>query len=68
MIRKKEKLKLRCEALLKALLGNDDLCEMWWKTQNRAFKHRTPQELWDANEEHEVYNYLMHNAYVGGGS
>jgi hypothetical protein len=68
MIHKKETLKASCDDLLIALLGKSELCEMWWKTQNRAFDHKTPQELWDANGASDVYNYLMHHAFAGGGS
>ena len=69
MIRKKEELKNECDRLLGALLGhNHDLCTMWWTTQNQAFGYRTPQELFDGDGASEVFNYLMHHAYAGGGS
>lgn len=69
MIRKKEDLKNECDRLLGALLGYDStLCDMWWKTQNKAFNYKTPQDMWDGDGASEVHDYLMHHAYAGGGS
>jgi hypothetical protein len=69
MIQKKEKLKEQCDILVGSLLGhNADLCDMWWKTQNQAFNFKSPQEVFDGDGASEVYNYLMHHAFVGGGS
>jgi len=69
MIRKKEELKNECDRLVGALLGHDHtLCDLWWKSQNKAFNYKSPQELFDGDRASEVYNYLMHHAFAGGGS
>ena len=69
MIRKKEELKNQCDVLLGALLGHDAvMCDLWWKTQNKAFNYKSPQELFDGDGASDVYNYLMHHAFAGGGS
>ena len=69
MIRKKEELKNECDRLVGALLGHDPtLCDLWWKSQNKAFNYKSPQEVFDGDGAYDVYNYLMHNAFVGGGS
>jgi hypothetical protein len=69
MIRKKEELKNQCDRLLGTLLGHDaTMCDMWWKTQNKAFNYKSPQELFDGDGASDVFNYLMHHAFAGGGS
>lgn len=69
MIRKKEELKAACDKLLAAMLGYDAiLCSAWWKSENKAFDGKTPQEVFDGDGASEVFNYLMHHAFVGGGS
>jgi hypothetical protein len=68
MMHSKKDIKDRCDVLIRALVGSDELAEMWWVTQNQAFEYKTPQELFDGAEAGRVYDYLMHHAFVGGGS
>lgn len=56
-----------CNRLVLALVGNDHLVKQWWNNPNKAFHLRTPNEQWETDAE-EVYNYLMHHCYAGGGS
>lgn len=41
--------------MLLALLGSEELCEVWWNSPNKAFEGYKPRE-W--NQE-EVWSYLM---------
>jgi hypothetical protein len=61
------KTKQLCNSLLLSLLGKEHLVESWWTSPNKAFSNRTPNEQWTLAPE-EVYEYLMHHSYVGGGS
>ena len=49
-------LKKRCDILLKAMLGNEELCERWWFSRNKAFSMQKPQDC----DIVDVYNYLMY--------
>jgi hypothetical protein len=50
--------------LVVGLVG-DKLSDSWWKSPNRAFDGRAPQELMNETEWHRVRNYLMDSAYGG---
>lgn len=52
-----ELLQNRCDALLIALVGKEDLVSKWWNSQNKAFD-KTPREQFDKDPK-SVYNYLM---------
>ena len=58
---------LEAEHLLGALLGNQSLVEQWWTTANRAFDDQRPADVWDMDPD-RVLKYLVHAAYVGGGT
>ena len=49
------KMKEKCNLLLRALLGDWRLMEKWWKSPNKAFDRRRPEEV----DIEEVYNYLL---------
>lgn len=53
----KEQLKARCDWLLTALLGKDNV-EGWWNSRNKAFDMKTGKEQFDIDPE-IVYHYLM---------
>jgi hypothetical protein len=55
-----------CNALLTGMIGAD-LVEEWWNSANLSFNGDTPRKRWEDNPL-SVYDYLMHHAYVGGGS
>jgi hypothetical protein len=50
--------------LVVALVG-DKLAESWWKSPNKAFDNRPPDELMNEQEWTRVRNYLMDHAYGG---
>ena len=54
------KMKLRANAILKALLGNDELVNNWWNSPNKAFDMEIPDDLWHTTSGRtRVYNYLL---------
>jgi hypothetical protein len=52
---------------LVASIVGADLVESWWNSPNQAFDGRTPETQWQSGSD-AVVNYLMHNAFAGGGS
>jgi hypothetical protein len=56
-------LRLKCDALLIALLGKE-MAPKWWKSPNRAFDGKTPDIVFSIDPE-EVYKYLT--LHSGGG-
>ena len=58
--------KQRSNVLVIAMIGKAE-SDLWWNSPNRAFDMRTPIDMWDEDYK-RVYNYLMHHAFVGGGS
>jgi hypothetical protein len=52
--------------LVASMVGPNQV-ESWWASPNRAFDDRTPEAQWAAGSD-AVVNYLMHHAFVGGGS
>ena len=58
--------KQRSVALVIALVGKDN-SDAWWDSPNKAFDGRTPAGMW-ITDFRQVHNYLMHHAFVGGGS
>lgn len=55
----------RCDALVISLVG-EAAAGVWWTGYNKAFE-MTPEEMW-SQDFRNVHNYLMHHAFVGGGS
>jgi len=51
-------IKSRCDRVLLALLGSQDLVDGWWTSPNRAFDGETPLQTLDKNH-HRVVNYLL---------
>ena len=37
--------KSKIDRLLLPLLGSQELIDMWWKTKNKAFNYKTPEEI-----------------------
>lgn len=58
--------KQRSISLVISLVG-ENLADKWWDSPNKAFDMRTPADMW-IEDFRRVHNYLMHNAFVGGGS
>lgn len=56
----------RSIVLVDSLVGRDNAAA-WWSSPNKAFNGLTPTEMW-AVDYKEVHTYLMHHAFVGGGS
>jgi hypothetical protein len=52
--------------LVASMVGPNQV-ESWWASPNRAFDDRTPEAQWATGSD-AVVNYLMHHAFVGGGS
>ena len=46
-------------------LVGDKLSTDWWKSPNKAFGNRPPEELMNEQEWTRVRNYLMDHAYGG---
>ena len=55
-----------CDELVEALVG-DKMVDAWWKSPNKAFEMRTPEEHFAISSD-DVVNYLMACAFTGGGS
>lgn len=60
-ITRKEKQKLLCENMVKALVGEKHDA-LWWSSPNRAFKNQTPFVAFELNPD-EVYDYLAWHCY-----
>lgn len=57
-IRKNEEvMRLRCEALLTAMVGKE-LADAWWNRPNKAFEDNTPAQAYSVSPS-AVYAYLM---------
>ena len=63
----KAAMKKRCDALLFAMIGREDLCENWWNGPNIAFDLHHPADVFEKNPL-RVYNYIAGHAAAGGGS
>ena len=44
--------------LLHALIGNKELVEQWWTSENKAFFPETPEQVFE-HSPNIVYAYLM---------
>jgi hypothetical protein len=49
------------------LLGSEAMVEQWWQSQNLAFELKTPQEVFDLNDQGQlnVLNYLSEHCNGG---
>lgn len=52
-----ENYKKRCDWLLTAMLGKDNV-DGWWKSRNKAFDMKTAEEQFAVDPE-SVYQYLL---------
>jgi hypothetical protein len=55
-------IKEKLQPYLLALLGSNALIELWWKSQNKAFSYRTPEEMLDI-DSNVVVNYVYRHSY-----
>ena len=53
----KSEIRMRCDALIIALVGKD-LAFEWWLSKNKAFDDKTPEAMYQ-EDPNRVYNYLM---------
>jgi hypothetical protein len=50
----------KCNQILKALVGSDELIHQWWISPNRAFNGEIPDDLWNTSAgRNQVYSYLL---------
>lgn len=61
-----DKRKHQSNMLVIALVGKE-LADKWWNSPNQAFNMQTPTAMW-LYDSKQVHDYLMHHAFVGGGS
>lgn len=52
------RIKKRCDALLLAMTGRQELVDRWWKGSNKGFDGDTPENVF-ARDPLEVYLYLI---------
>lgn len=57
MIQPKKPIKELLGDLLMPLLGSQELIDMWWTGQNRAFDFKTPNEMFEI-DQHKVIDYV----------
>lgn len=50
--------KERLDGLLLGILGSEDLVDIWWNTQNKAFDYETPKTTWLVDPR-KVTNYIL---------
>jgi len=62
--------KVTLNRLLFAMVGRAELVDQWWKSPNKAFDGKTPDEVYLSGEEGRktISNYINFHANVGGGS
>ena len=53
-----DKTKRKLNVCLFAMLGNDDLVNRWWESPNLAFENKTPNEVYEKNEQ-QVIDYVL---------
>ncbi len=58
-----ERKRVAINTALLALVGDPQLVDLWWVSQNRAFGDKTPQEVFTTNPQ-EVCDYIL--MYFGG--
>lgn len=53
-----DSIKRKLNVCLFAMLGNDDLVNRWWESPNLAFENKTPNEMYEENEQ-QVIDYVL---------
>jgi hypothetical protein len=53
-----DKTRRKLNVCLFAMLGNDDLVNRWWESPNLAFENKTPNEVYEENEQ-QVIDYVL---------
>lgn len=53
-----DKTRRKLNVCLFAMLGNDDLVNRWWESPNLAFENKTPNEMYEENEQ-QVIDYVL---------
>ena len=53
-----DKIKRKLNVCLFAMLGSDDLVNRWWESPNLAFENKTPNEVYEENEQ-QVIDYVL---------
>lgn len=48
-------MKDKCDIMLMAMLGSQEMVDRWWKSPNHAFNRLTPLEV----DIEDVYSYLL---------
>jgi len=44
--------------MLFAMLGSDDLVNKWWESPNLAFESKTPNQMYEEDEQ-QVIDYVL---------
>lgn len=50
--------KRKLNIILFAMLGSDDLVNRWWESPNLAFENKTPNQMYDEDEQ-QVIDYVL---------
>ena len=50
--------KRKLNIMLFTLLGSDDLVNRWWESPNLAFENKTPDQVYEEDEQ-QVIDYVL---------
>jgi hypothetical protein len=50
--------KRKLNIMLFAMLGSDDLVNKWWESPNLAFESKTPNQMYEEDEQ-QVIDYVL---------
>jgi hypothetical protein len=50
--------KRKLNIMLFAMLGSDDLVNRWWESPNLAFENKTPDQVYEEDEQ-QVIDYVL---------
>lgn len=50
--------KRKLNIMLFAMLGSDDLVNKWWESPNLAFENKTPNQMYEEDEQ-QVIDYVL---------
>jgi hypothetical protein len=50
--------KRKLNIMLFAMLGSDDLVNKWWESPNLAFENKTPDQVYEEDEQ-QVIDYVL---------
>lgn len=53
-----EKIKAALNECLMAMIGSEELVEVWWKSPNKAFEMMTPEQVWET-DYNRVRSYVV---------